>query len=406
MATDNIRIDQLQPASFRGVPFQVSAADGSGGRRTQVNEYPQRDKPYAQDLGRATRRPSFDAFVVGDDYVDKANALIGALEEFGPGTLIHPWLGSMQVSVLEDGYRYRFNQALGVCEFQLSFVESGDLVFPSSAQSTAALSRQAANTLETASVNEFAAVFEVLGTVNYMATKALSTYGQVLSFMSNPAFALGGLIGFADLPSNLTSLGALLGQSINLGWSFAGLVDLSGLASDGTLTQSDATTVPLCRGLVRMATDPALAAPAAQTYATPIAKQIAANDAAILAHSRQLLLVQAAGLSSYCACAVYDDIEALKNELVAALDAETLQTSNDDTYQALVAARSAVFADLTARSRNSARLLTITPPDVLPLLAIAYDYYEDAGRDLEIAQRNKISNPGFVPVAPIRVLSQ
>jgi len=68
-------------------------------------------------------------------------------------------------------------------------------------------------------------------------------------------------------------------------------------------------------------------------------------------------------------------------------------------------ARAAICRDLTERSRNSARLNTVTPSDVLPMLVTAYDYYENAGRDAEITQRNKIRHPGFVPVAPLRVLS-
>jgi prophage DNA circulation protein len=116
--------------------------------------------------------------------------------------------------------------------------------------------------------------------------------------------------------------------------------------------------------------------------------------------------VQACGLSSYLTCAVYDDTLALKNELAAALDAEMLLTTDDNLYQALGDARAAMWEDLTARSRDSARLSTITPPEVTPMLAIAYDYYEDAGRDGEIIARNKIHHPSFVPVKNLLVLSR
>ena len=48
--------DSLQAASFRGVPFEVMADSVPVGRRVQVHEFVQRDTPYAEDLGRATRQ--------------------------------------------------------------------------------------------------------------------------------------------------------------------------------------------------------------------------------------------------------------------------------------------------------------------------------------------------------------
>jgi prophage DNA circulation protein len=401
----NPLFDNLLPATFRGVPFQVSpdGADLESGRRKQVHEYPQRDKPYAQDMGRATRRIDIQAFVIGQDYVKKANNLVGAMEEPGSGTLVHPWLGSMAVDAFVC--RLKFDSELGVAKFSLSFVESGELAFPSAADSTAALSRAAAQSVETASVLDFASTFKVLKQISDVADKALTVYGRALTFLSNPAWALSSALGFGALPGNLASLAARFGKSLDLGWNYASLLNLSGKVRSGAIARNDATLGPTVRGLTRMALDPTLAATNA-TASTATKRQIIANQNAINANTRQLLLVQACALSSYLPCGVYDDTLAIKAELAGALDAEALQTSNDDLYQALMAARAAMWRDLTDRSRDSARLATITPPDVLPMLAIAYDYYEDAGRDLEVVARNRISHPGFVPVAALRVLSR
>ena len=82
--------------------------------------------------------------------IDQANALLGALEEPGPGTLIHPWFGTLTVSI-KDTARVSFDAALGQARFSMSFVESGELEFPSSETSTQAASRIAASDLEKAS---------------------------------------------------------------------------------------------------------------------------------------------------------------------------------------------------------------------------------------------------------------
>jgi prophage DNA circulation protein len=172
--------EKLRPASFRKIPFLVNGTEFETGRRNQIHEYPQRDKPYAQDMGRATRHIEFDAFVIGVDYVEKANMLLGALEEYGPGALIHPWFGALKVNVLTC--RVVFDKNLGHAIFSLSFVESGELAFPSSAASTAALSRKAAAKLEKVSVSRFAKVFAVLGKSAVVFVKSGFCPGEYVGF--------------------------------------------------------------------------------------------------------------------------------------------------------------------------------------------------------------------------------
>jgi prophage DNA circulation protein len=49
----------MQQASFRGVVFHVETGARLSGRRTVVHEYPKRNDPYAEDMGRAARRFHF-----------------------------------------------------------------------------------------------------------------------------------------------------------------------------------------------------------------------------------------------------------------------------------------------------------------------------------------------------------
>lgn len=76
--------DRLQDASFRGVPFKVEEESAGTGRRVETHEYPNRDKPYTEDLGKITFRPSITAYVVGDDCFDQRDRLIDALNKPGP----------------------------------------------------------------------------------------------------------------------------------------------------------------------------------------------------------------------------------------------------------------------------------------------------------------------------------
>ncbi len=56
----------LQTASFRGVPFQVVAAQVRNGRRLAVHEYPYVDGGWHEDMGRALRTYSFSGYLIGD----------------------------------------------------------------------------------------------------------------------------------------------------------------------------------------------------------------------------------------------------------------------------------------------------------------------------------------------------
>lgn len=113
---------QLRAASFRGVSFGVTADESEGGRRTVTHEFPQREAPYVEDLGGAPRRFTVQAFVLGSDYMSRRDALEAALQQPGPGTLVHPWYGEVQVSQTAP-YKVRHSaQDGGMAVFQLFFL--------------------------------------------------------------------------------------------------------------------------------------------------------------------------------------------------------------------------------------------------------------------------------------------
>lgn len=61
----------------KGVPFKVDETEGQFGRRNVLHQYPYRDLPFAEDLGREVRRFSVHAFVLTQPEYD---ALVEALE--------------------------------------------------------------------------------------------------------------------------------------------------------------------------------------------------------------------------------------------------------------------------------------------------------------------------------------
>lgn len=405
MATRKPLAEKLRPASFRSVPFQVEATDlGGVGRRTQLHEYPQRDKPFVEDLGRATRDLSFDAFVVGDDYVEQANKLLGALEQAGPGALVHPWFGSLTVSIKEPG-RVTFNAQLGYAHFVLSFYESGELAFPKAEESTQAQSRQAASELEVAAVESFASKFSIKGFQDFVAAAANGGIGDMFGIVSSSQ--VGSALGYANrLASSLNTALSFVSSPKTLGYKILGAFGLSGLTTTGAAWSS------VARGLARLVSGGSLKNPSAPTIYTPSRQQVYTNGVALNSLARQTLIAQAVGATSLVdtpadtsSAPTYEDMKTIRDAVVSAIDSEML-VADDIVYPALLAARLAVWKDLTARARDNARLDTITPPEVLPALVVAYEYYEDASRSAEIVARNGIRHPGFLAPVPLKVLTR
>ncbi|HGJ5864546.1 DNA circularization N-terminal domain-containing protein [Arsenophonus nasoniae] len=127
----------LRPASFGGVPFGVLSGESVFGRRQAVHEYPYREQAWIEDMGRSTRRITIKGFLVHDsqvysapDVMTQRNNLVAVCEAGKTGTLNHPTLGEMTVSVTESGLRLHERVENGrVFEFELVVIESGLKVF-------------------------------------------------------------------------------------------------------------------------------------------------------------------------------------------------------------------------------------------------------------------------------------
>jgi len=120
--------DHLQKAKFRDATFYVKDVDTGIGRRNIIHQYPNKDDPFLEDLGLDVDEISINGYVIQNygndfDYFPARNKLMNALKKEGAGTLVHPFLGSMQVCVsgktriVED-----FSQG-GMAKFTMTFVK-------------------------------------------------------------------------------------------------------------------------------------------------------------------------------------------------------------------------------------------------------------------------------------------
>lgn len=414
--------EQLQPASFRGVPFEVEASGITVGRRTVVHEYPQRDRPYVEDMGRATRNITLQCFVVGGDYLEQAQALMHELEEPGPGTLVHPWLGEMEVTITSVS-ELQFDQGLGVASVTITATEAGDLEFPAVTVDEDTEALEAADAVEKSAVDKFCEDFD-LSTINDWIDSALEgSLLDALNFVS--AGDLGKLFDYAEGVANLADKAmALLSTDPKIfATRLAGALGLSRWATTVSAWRGVAKSLKnLCKHDKLKARTKAYAERKGEPM-SDVTRQVMKSQAAIETLVRQLLIAQMIGVSTLVATSKdvsspdgeedtrtttrsYDEIVELRDELCQVLDDELLMEENDEMYQTLDEARTAIFDVLTHKADALQHVVIVKPDDVFPAVVLAYDYHDDADRDLEIARRNSVEHEGFCPASELRVLSE
>lgn len=113
----------MRPASFRGVPFYVERDQVETGRRLAIHEFPLKDAPYVEDMGRETNKISVTAYVLGDDADSQEKALRDACDQGGVGALSLP-IDRFEVHC-ESCSRDFSKDKLGLIAFNLKFVREG-----------------------------------------------------------------------------------------------------------------------------------------------------------------------------------------------------------------------------------------------------------------------------------------
>jgi prophage DNA circulation protein len=128
------------------------------GRRIALHEYPKRDLPYAEDMGRRSRRFALTAYLIGPNYHQARDQLKNVLESEGSGALT-VYQGSSptwtQNVVVEEFSVIEVRERGGYCLFEMRFTEVGTpTTFTTSTQTQATVGATAAAS-DTAASNSF-----------------------------------------------------------------------------------------------------------------------------------------------------------------------------------------------------------------------------------------------------------
>lgn len=417
------RLDPELRGSFRGVDFHVASADTQGGRRWLVHEYPRRDRPYSEDMGRRAKEWRLELFVAGDDYDQQRDALIEALDAPGAATLVHPYLGTFSAVATDVRWRESTRDG-GVCTFQVTFAESGEEAYPVTTLDTRRELSLAADAAETSLLEDFSDQWSVQGLQGWSLVAVerdlLAVFGDLENMVGDITDEITDVIraherlaetvmgGYDRLRHAvmrpLTALDLYSGNSL-----------LGSPATDGAgrVRLSPGTPVRAARVLRELGTSGRdVEIPVADT---PERRQRGRNTIAAQRLSGRAAAVTAARLVAETDWLSRQDAEAAGHEVLALIDDLTIaqgdasidasggestgaatarEPISDAVYAALVALRVAVSEDLRTRATALPGLTTHTPQVITPALVLAHRLYGDATRADEIAVRNNVQRPG------------
>lgn len=427
-------LNDLLPASFRGVPFQVNGTSSEFGRRNQTHEYPFRDVPYTEDLGRAARKNKIEAFVIGDDHKEQAEKLIDAIETEGAGILIHPMLGELNVNIVDTATVSNSVENGRMSVISFSFVEAGELIFPDSSVATDDVVDENADNAE----QQLLAVFDDFDLVDvpdFVQSGILDNTTSILNEITETYNTVNPSVHdeVKNLNNHLSSILSTGGQSIVYSlknvWSsvskldysvnrlvskvnmFTGIAFIKQLAPcyiwpiDSKSTQKRKKNQNLINTAIRVTalTEAARIIALLPKQVEDKKKHAFASVALASTKGKKENAVNQRYTSSATHSMSFDDLLALKKSINESFDKELSRTEHDDLYFALVKLKAAINQDIHTRLIKIEKTMVYIPNQVLPDLVLSHYLYNNATRWDDISIRNNVLHPGFVPVKVLRV---
>lgn len=400
-------------ASYKGMPFFVEKDNESGSRRIVKHEFPMRDFPFLEDLGEGCREYEVTAYVASDAADADAASVIAACATRGPGTLVLPTHGPIIVRCTEFE-RDRTKDKHGYIALTLKFTRDGA---SSALVSVANLANMVFVTAETT------------------ALQAALSFAQDTITAAQPDYVVDAAVnGVQDNASALEAIrtstpvdpDVSAAQTIEIQAIFdaaptitetpvvgAGVyATTAGQANNSPAVDLGARVVASARALsAGMPADNAVSQfedlftsaqveVTAPIYVTPGTLQEAANAAAAMQLLRMSALLS---YSEAIARIVLTDrptaitlranvSEYFEGELVV-VNAADIALAN-----AIMALRDSVINYLSRAVLDLAPIITVEANLVMPSLFWAYRLYQDPTRSTELASRNEIAHPSFMPL--------
>lgn len=395
-------LNGYRPGSFRGVPFFITGHQLTSGRKQVEHDFPEKDGASYEDQGRKARSFSFPAYITGDNYFQDRENLVAALEQKGPGRLVHPYRGTFTVVV--DGFTLSESTDEGrVARFDITFAEDVAEELTIVRTNTTAAVLVARKNLLTKLLDALALAYNVAGAPASLLEKVADTVDQGLAVLVAAKKTASAVADFQRQVSNLKGkLVELVLDAKSLGQELQNVI---AFGTDAASRVNPATSVDALKQTYEMLNTAAFRD--AQVGNTPPAVQQAPTDPAgqVQNYQASVAVAAAGGLMATVEFDSVEQAEELRDTVFAQLDRIQQDPNTDDgVFEACQQLRAAIQDDLRRRILSLAQIVEYTLPEDAPVLVVSNTVYGGISQEEEILQRNGVRHPGFCSAAgPLRI---
>lgn len=391
----------LWPGSFRGVPFYMEQSGGSGGRRLAVHQFPLRDDPYTEDLGRLPLTFRLTGFVVGPFYQQQRDALLSALQDYPtPAVLVHETMGDITCAAGRVQFHEHPIAAGAYCQFEIEFVRAGAQPSPIWTADTAS-----------AALAGIASLLPLLSA----AYAAIQLAGIPLALLEDAAAAMLGLPAATVAGLGATIAAVYAAPSDTAATATAVQSAFAGMATAAVAAQvvSTVTDDPVAGTPFTIATpaDPSGGLAALASWGGTLTPVGGVGPQAALQAAQQAAVVTLIQGNAVAALAqVYatidwpyaDAADAARIQLLGMLDAQAdaaAAAGQDALWEAWQGITTLCMQDMIVRAQQLPSLTTYAAGEPLPSVALAQRLYRDPSRAGELEDLNDVPHPLFMPAA-------
>jgi len=383
--------ENLRPASFRGVAFFVNASQFTTGRRVVSHEFPNRDTPYPEDLGKVGGVWRVEGHILGDDYFATKKSLREAVEKFGSGELIHPYYGTLFVQCGACSFDEDTSEG-GYAKVSFQFYEGGDDRYPRAVgEKLVDLDNKNLKALN-ASKSAFDSIYSVAKAPAFVADTARKAVGKVADLYTDASKGPVAIAeGAADLAYSIRNLKAEVNDLITapdrlsqrLLDSFA-LLESALSLPEGKL-QAYAKFFSFQGGVLPL-------------IATTVnRKREKSNSDEFDNFVRRVSVANAVVQAAQVSYASSDEALRARDQLDAQIEDIILNSEDDEVFAAFEDLKAALAELLPDTDANLPSIETFELQYTLPSLLVVYDLFEREDAEGDLIARNGIQNPAFIP---------
>jgi len=388
----------LLPASFNGISFSLQQCSIKTGRRTAVHEYPNRDTIYVEDLGQGMTAYSITGYLACNYSFAALTTLISAVNKPGPGTFIHPALGTKTASCVSFESEESFDR-VGAISFRAVFLETTVLLYPTTAADAKQSLLDKINNVRATIASVLSPVLSVYGFVRSAISQVMLFKNVVQSLVGSASGIFGAVASLAS-PDKSTDYGYVTSKAQTYSQytdetsalqAYQQCLHTVAVAASAIDTVNPDTITAYTVAISATFVDPASAVISLSTLAQ---FQSTATDivsvAVATALRRSAIAELAVAVSNYRVDS-WTDATNLIATVTPIIDTEiTLagDAGDDLSYAALKQLRATLVESLVQQGLAApvVRYLSVAPINSSPGLVLAFRLYRDINRVQDVSQ--------------------